>query len=118
MELKSINWKSMQVNEKKVNSRLFKKVVAELRVDDSVVTKIDGDECIIKLSSNNNLPDDLSASVAKSSVYDINLTIKDEILYIRYIKEDLILINNPDFYETVGIIILLPKDVEYEQFNC
>ena len=102
---------------KKINNSLFKSIIINVKVDYLITAKIDDEECIVKLSVKNNIEDDINEHLIGSNRYEVNLDIIDEVLHISYIKEEMILLNNPDYFETIGVIILIPKDTPYKNFN-
>lgn len=99
---------------KKINGYLFKSIVIETKVDDIVIAQQDDNECIIKLTINNNADEDLTEHLIESGRYDIELGIVREVLYIRYIKSDDVILNQDDYFEAIGLIILIPKDIPYK----
>jgi hypothetical protein len=101
---------------KKINSSLFKSIIIDIKVDDLIVAKIDDlEECIIKLSIKNNIESDINKHLLASNRYEVDLNIIDEILHISYVKKEIILINNIDYFETIGVIILIPKNTPYKK---
>jgi hypothetical protein len=100
--------------EQKIDSKYFKSIVINVQADDLVITKIEDEECIVKLSIKNNIDDEiLLEHLINSDMYDVDLDIKNEILYIDYSKKKIALLNNPDYFEVVGVIILVPKWIDY-----
>lgn len=104
----------MQTIEKKINGELFDSVIIETKADDVVITHIDDNECIIKTNVTSTMDDEELNHLVESGRYHVELGIKSRVLYIRYIKQDQTLINQLDYHEIVGLIILLPKGIKYK----
>jgi len=102
---------------KKISNSLFKSIIINIKVDDLVTVKTNDEECIVKLSVKNNIEDDINEHLIGSNRYEIDLNIINEVLHISYIKEEMTLLNNPDYFETIGVIILIPKDTPYKNIN-
>lgn len=100
--------------EQKIDSKYFKSIVVNIKADDLVISKIEDEECIVKLSIKNNIEDDiLMEHLINSDRYNVDFDIKNEILEINYSKKEIALLNNPDYFEVVGVIILVPKWIDY-----
>ena len=104
----------MQTIEKKINGNLFDSVVIETKADDVVISQIDDNECIIKTNVTSTMDNEELNHLVESGRYHVELGIKSRVLYIRYIKQDQTLINQPDYHEVVGLIILLPRGINYK----
>ena len=102
---------------KKISAELFNSIEIDVQVDDLVISKVDDEECMIKVSIKNNLSDDITQHLIDSNRYDINTTIRDEVLYINYIKEEMSLLTDPDYFEIIGVIILVPRNIPYKQIE-
>lgn len=102
---------------KKISNSLFKSIIIDVKVDDLVTVKTNDEECVIKLFVKNNIENDINEHLINSNRYEIDLDIIDEVLHISYIKEEMTLLNNPNYFETIGIIILIPKDTPYKKIN-
>jgi hypothetical protein len=102
---------------KKISNSLFKSIIINIKVDDLVTVKTNDEECVIKLFVKNNIENDINEHLINSNRYEIDLDIIDEVLHISYIKEEMTLLNNPNYFETIGIIILIPKDIPYKKIN-
>lgn len=103
--------------ETKVSGEYFTSISVNINVDDLVILKIKEDECVIKLSIKNNVDDFITEHLIKSNRYDINTNIVDNILHIQYDKQEMLLVSSPDYYEIIGIIILVPEDKPYKIIN-
>lgn len=102
---------------KKINNSLFKSIIIDVKVDDLITAKVNDEECIVKLSIKNNIEDNITEHLINSNRYEVNLDIIDEVLHISYTKEEMTLLNNPNYFETIGVIILIPKDTPYKNIN-
>lgn len=98
---------------KKISGYIFKSIEIETKVDDCIIINHKEDDCIITLTVNNNVDEELTNHLGESGRFKLELDIKNEVLYIRYIKRNDAGLNQ-DYFEAIGLIILVPESVNYK----
>ena len=104
----------MVTTQNKISTEYFNFVEINVDVDDLKVIIEGKENVIIDLTSTSNLEEQISKHFINHNRYNVNLKINGDTLYINYIKQDIILLDDINYVEMIGCHIKIPEGINYK----